>query len=192
MPASVEIQEANGVTPTWTAVTTARFCTADVNNPGSSYSIPIPNTGFRYSFWKTFRLVFSDIGTSINNIRFYADGAIGWALGAGGGLFVGSKNTGDSGLAAEDYAQATGTEGLTGNSMADPTDGHPVYKGTGYSVDDVETYTTLAPLLLDSSYLTEDGPSKCVVLQVKVDNVTNGANQGVQTDEVLSFRYDEI
>jgi hypothetical protein len=192
MPASVEIQEANGVTPTWTAVTTARFCTLDTATPGNNYPLPIPNTGFRYSFWKTFRLVFSDIGTSINNIRFYSDGTTGWACGTGGGLFVGTKNSGDSGLAVASYAQATGTEGLTGDAMNDPTDGHPVYKGAGYSMDDVETYPMLSPLLLDSTYYTEDGPSKCVVLQVKVDTPANGANQGVQTDEVLSFRYDEI
>jgi len=192
MPATVEIQEANGVTPDWTTVTTARFCTADVAVPGNSYSLPIPNTGFRYSYWKTFCLLMSGIGTSINNIRFYSDAHIGWAFGSGGGLFVGTKNSGDSGLPIENYAPATGTEGLTGNAMGDAANGHPVYKGAGYSVDDVETYVMLAPLQVDSAYYTEDGRSKCVVLQVKVDTPANGANQGVQTDETLYFRYDEI
>jgi hypothetical protein len=192
MSATVDIQEANGATPDWTTVTAARFCTSDVAVPGSNYSIPIPNTGYRYSFWKTFCLLMSDIGTSINNIRFYSDGAIGWAFGTGGGLFVGTKNSGDSGLAIASYAQSTGTEGLTGNAMGASSGGHPVYKGAGYAVTDVETYTILAPLLVDSAYYTEYGQSKCVVLQVKVDTPANGANQGVQTDEVLSWRYDEI
>ena len=192
MSATVDIQEANGATPDWTTVTAARFCTTDVCVPGTNYPIPIPNTGFRYSYWKTFCLLMTGIGTSINNIRFYGDGAVGWAFGAGGGLFVGTKNSGDSGLAIASYAIATGTEGLTGHAMGDPTNGHPIYKGAGYSVADVEGYAILAPLLVDSTYYTVDGRSKAVVLQVKVDTPANGANQGVQTDEVLSFRYDEI
>lgn len=192
MAATVEIQEANGSPAVWTTVSTARFCSADVYNPGNNYSIPIPNTGFRYSYWKTFCLLISGIGTSVSNIRFYSDGSIGWYFGTGGGLYIGTKNSGDSGIAVEDYAEATGTEGLTGNWMGDSVNGHAIYKQAGYTVERVSSYTMLAPLVIDSDNHTSDGRSKAIVLQVKVDTVANGASQGIQADETLYFRYDEI
>lgn len=191
MPATVEIQEANGSPVSWTTIATARFCAADLYNPGDNYPVPIPNTGYRYSYWKTFCLNLSNIGTSISNIRFYCDGAIGWNYGSGGGLFIGIKNTGDNGIPVASYSQATGTEGLSGNWLAGSA-GHAVYKGTGYSAANVTGFTISAPLLVDSTVYEDDGQSKCVVLQAKIDTAANGATQGIQTDETLYFRYDEI
>lgn len=191
MAATVEIQECNGATPLWNSITAAHFCAADVYAPGSSFPIPIPNSGFRYSFWKTFALLMTGIGTKINNIRIYCDGAIGWAVGSGGGLFVGVANSGDSGIAEENYDQATGTEGLTGDYMGGSS-GHPVYKGAGYTVENIENYAVLTPLLVDNTDYIEDGRSKAVVLQAKIDTLANGAEQGLQTPDTLYFRYDEI
>lgn len=192
MPATATVKEANGATPTWSTITLARFCVADVHNPGTNYPTPIPSSGFRYSYWKTICLEFSGIGTKVENIRFYTDGEINWTLGTGGKLLIGKANSGDSGIEAGQYDQATGTEGTTGDYMGDSENGHAVYKGAGYSVVDASAYTVSAPLTVDSTEITADGKGKGIVLQMKVDTLSNGAVQGAQAAETLFFRYDEI
>jgi hypothetical protein len=192
MPTEATIKEANGATPTWTAITNARFCVADVAVPGLNYPVPIPTSGFRYSFWKTLCLEFSGIGTYVGNIRFFTDGDVGWNVGIGGRMTVGSKDSGDSGLPIESYAQATGEEGTSGNYMGDSQNGHPTYKGAGYTIKNAEDCIVGSPLVVDSTQITEDGKSKAIVLQVKVDTLANGAIQGAQVSETLYLRYDEI
>jgi len=190
--ASVSVKEANGVTPDWTVKTAIRFSTTDAHAPGSNYPLPIPKTGYRYSYWKTLVLELAGEFTKINNIKFFCDGAIGYVVGSGGALLIGTKDAGDSGLPYASYDQAGGVEGISGYAMDDGDDGHAVYKGAGYSVVDVESYTSGSPLDLDSDDYEAAGKTKCVVLQVKCDTVANGAEAGAQNAETLTWRYDEI
>jgi len=192
MAASVSVKEANGVTPDWTVKTAIRFSTTDNHNPGSNYPLSIPKTGYRYSYWKTLVLELAGEFTKINNIKFYCDGAIGFALGSGGKLLIGTKDAGDSGLAVGSYDQADGSEGVTGYAMDDGDNGHAVYKGAGYTVADIETYTSGSPLDVDSDDHEAAEKTKCVVLQVKCDTVANGAAAGAQAAETLTWRFDEI
>ena len=192
MSASVTITEANGVTPTWTQEADIYFCTADVQAPLLDYPLSIPSTGYRHSYWKTLCLEIAGTFSKVSNIKFFSDGNVGFHLGTGGGMFVGTKAEGDSGLAIASYDQATGEEGVSGDPMDDPVDGHATYKGAGYTVVDVETYTSMAALLIDSTEYTEAGKTKATVLQVKCDTAANGAVQGAQSPEPLYWKYDEI
>jgi len=192
MSASISIKEGNGAGPVWTAKTAIRFCTSDTHEPGTDHPVSIPSTGFRYSYWKTLCLEISGAFTKVNNVQLFCDGSVGWDFGTGGGLFVGTKDDGDSGLAIGSYDQAEGQEGVTGYAMGDADDGHAVYKGAGYTVNNIEDYVSGATLLVDSSDHTVAEKTKAVVLQVKVDTATNGADAGTQTAETISWRYDEI
>jgi hypothetical protein len=59
MAASVKVRELNGTSPGTSSIAdTARFCTADNNNPGTNYPLVKPDTGqTNRSFWKTFFLM---------------------------------------------------------------------------------------------------------------------------------------
>ena len=192
MAATVTIKEANGATPTWSTRTSIRFSTADVAVPGLNYPLSIPKTGFRYSYWKTLCLEVAGDFSVISNVNIFSDGNIGYTVGTGGALLIGTKDTGDSGLPIADYDQADGEEGISGYAMGDAVTGHAVYKGAGYTVKDIELYTSGAPLLVDSDEHVAAGKVKAIVLQVKCDTVVNGALPGVQTAETLVFQYDEI
>lgn len=189
MAATVAVKEANGAGPTWTTKTAIRFCTADAHDPGTDNPIPIPESDFNYSYWKSICLALSDSFTKINNVRFYCDGAIGWNCGTSGGLFVGQRDAGDHGAADGDYEQSAGTEGTTGKEIKDAVNGHDYYKGQTAAVKDVATCTSGSPITVDSGDHTSAERTKHVVLQVKV---ADDATQGEQTDETLTFKYDEI
>ena len=189
MAATVDVQEGNGAGPDWTTKTAIRFCTADNHNPGSDNPIPIPESGFNYSFWKSICLALSGTFTTINNIRFYSDGAIGWNVGTEGELRVGVRDSGDNGCPDGSYDQATGTVGETGHDMEDATNGHAYYKGQTTKSASVADYTSGSPLTVDTTDHTTPERTNHVVLQVKLDD---DATQGEQTDETLTFKYDEV
>lgn len=189
MAATVVVKEGNGAGPTWTTKTAVRFCTADSHEPGTDNPIPIPEADNAYSYWKSIALDLSGVFTKINNVRFYSDGTIGWNCGTGGGLFVGQRDAGDHGCPTASYDQATGTEGTTGHEMKDATNGHAYYKAQTAAIKDVATCTSGSPITVDSGDHTSAEKTKHVVLQVKV---ATDATQGEQTDETLTFKYDEI
>lgn len=192
MAATVNVQEGNGASVSWTTKTAIRFCTKDENNPLLTYPIPIPSSSFNYSYWKSIVLDLSGSFTKINNVRFYSDGSIGWNFGTGGGLFVGKRDSGDNGCPTANYQQSAGTEGTTGYEMGNATNGHAYYKGQSTPKVNVNSYTSGSPLTVDSSDHTSAEKTKHVVLQVKVDTQANGASQGSQAAENLTFLYDEI
>lgn len=198
MVATVVIKEANGGTDgapgTKTRVdgqavndgTDVRFASTDAYNPIATHPCVIPSSSFNYSYWKHLFLDISGTFTKVNNIRFYTDGTIGWTLGTGGGLFVGTRTTGDNGaVMPTNYEIATGTEGTTGDSMAT---NHAHYT-TGGTVALAANYTSGSTLLIDSSDYTAADDSDAVVLQAKI---FTDATQGTQTDETLYLTYDEI
>ena len=198
MAATVTIKEANGGsdgTPgTKTQVdgvgvndgTDVRFASTDAYNPVATHPCVIPSSGFNYSYWKHLFLDISGSFTKVNNINFYTDGTISWSLGTSGGLFVGTRTTGDNGAAMPaNYEIATGTEGTTGNDMS--TD-HAHYT-TGGTVALASNYTSGSTLLIDSSDYTSADESDATVLQCKI---FTDAVSGTKSDETLTWTYDEI
>ena len=171
--------------------TDVRFCTTDAYNPiaGSPCIIPVEGVT-HYSYWKHLFLDIDGDFTTINNIRFHTDGEIVWTCGTGGGLFVGLRDSGAHGCPMDaSYDPATGTEGETGDWMDDGTDGHPYYKDQTAIPVLATTYTSVSSLLIDDTDYEAPDESNAVVLQVVLGY---NATQGTQTDETLTFLYDEI
>jgi hypothetical protein len=179
MAATVTIRRWTGASgsPTKTNITSGsvRFCTADNINPGTSYPIPIPAAGTKYSYWVVTRLSADTTPAAIiNNIKWYTDGA-------GYGTGVACKVQ-----TATAYTQATGTEGDSGSILN--TTNYPTLAG---ATVDAFTETSASPLAVAGSI---SNPSTgdfgdFVVLQLEVDST---ASQGILTAETFSWRYDEI
>lgn len=200
--ATVYVYEANGGTDgtpgTKTRVdgqgandgTDVRYATTDAYNPVATYPCVIPSSGFYYSYWKHHYLNISGTFTQVDNIRWYTDGAIGWTLGTGGVLNVGVRDAGDNGCPMDtEYDVATGTQGTTGHGIEDVVDGHGYYNSQTTKVADASGYTSGSPLTVDTTVYTGADDSDAVVSQIKIDD---DATQGTQTDETLTFMYDEI
>ncbi len=182
MAATVTIQEANGSTPAYTAVTSIRFCNADNPNPGIDYPMVVPQSGNSYSFWKTLLLDLAGDFTRINNIRFYSQGDIDWPMGTGGEARIGARDTGDWGILIDsEYAQASGT-GTSGNAIEDPTNGHPAYiadgaawaASTDYSEGDVVHPTTLNGFVYECTAAGTSDSSEPAWPTTPGDTVTDG------------------
>jgi len=166
------------------------FVIDDLANP-----IPIPAAGFNYSFWIHVYLKIENIqdATQINNVQLFCDGSIDWTFGAGGLLAVGQRDAGDHGCPMDaSYEVATGTIGTTGHYIGDGANGHTYYNGQTPPVLDIEGYVTGARMDVDTTNHTIAEKCKAAVLQVKLDTAANGAVQGLQADETLTFAYDEI
>lgn len=157
----------------------------------TDYPIPIPTADFNYSYWiHVYLKITGGSFTKINNVRFYSDGAIGWAFGTSGELRRGDRDAGDVGAPMDtEYDLATGVEGTSGDDIEDGVDGHGYYNAQTSKSVDVEGDTSGSPATVDSTDHTGVGKCKAVVLQVKVDT---DATQGEQADETLTFKYDEI
>lgn len=158
----------------------------------TTYPIPIPASGqFNYSYWiHVYLKITGGSFTKVNNVRFYSDGAIGWNYGTGGALNRGNRDSGDKGAPMNtEYDVATGTEGTTGYEIGVVTNGHDYFNAQTTKTASVQSDTSGSPATIDSTDHTTTGMCKAVVLQVKV---ASDATQGEQTDETLTFKYDEI
>jgi hypothetical protein len=196
MVATVNVQQAvggsDGSPGTYNNITTStRLQTKDQFAPSDiSYPVPIPQSGFSYSYWIHVCLDLSGTFATINNVRFYSDGSIGWSFGTGGELRRGNRDSGDHGCPMDsEYNLATGTEASTGDSVEDETLGHGYYNSQTTPIVDVSNDTEGSPAVVDSADHNGAGKTKAVVLQCKV---ASDAVQGEQSDETLSFKYDEI
>jgi len=197
MVATVKVYQATGgsdATPeAETEITSStRLQTKDQFDPADiTYPIPIPTSGFKYSYWiHVYLKITGGTFTKINNIRFYSDGAIGWNYGSNGKLQRGMRDSGDQGAPMNtNYEVATGSEGVSGDAIDDATNGHSYFKTAPNGVKDVASDVVGDPATVDSTDHTEAGSCKAIVLQVKVDT---DATQGEQIDETLTFLYDEI
>ena len=172
--------------------TSTRLQTKDQFAPtDTSYPIPIPTSGFKYSFWiHVYLKITVAPSVKINNIRFYSDGTIGWNFGTNGELRVGNRDSGDIGCPMDtEYDVATGTEGDTGDEIEHATNGHGYYNGQTTPIKNVEDFTESSPATVDSSDHTTTEKCKAVVLQCRA---ANDAVQGEQSDETLTFKFDEI
>lgn len=191
MTATVNVEEGNGASPTWTVITQGRYCTRDAYNPGDNDPCVVPQSSFNYSYWKSFRLIFSGTFTKISNIRWFGPGNIKstWGLGTGGMLLVARRDTGDNGCPDASYEQASGTQGESGYYIKDATNGHDYFKSQTADPADADNYTSASPLLIDSTEYTTAGHSKHVLSQAKI---APDATQGDKANITFTLRYDEI
>lgn len=167
MAATVSIKEVNGAGPTATTITTSRFCTADVYNPGTDYPLVKPEpAGTNRSYWKTYYLNAdtSPAGT-INNVKWYTDGTISWT---GITVFAGTTDT---------YTEATGTQGTTGTDSAVATTA-------------ATTYTSGSPLSVTGS-ISNPSTGKITDYVVLQADVSDSAVAGTVAAETITWRYDE-
>ena len=208
MVATVYIEEANGGTNGNPATHTRvdgqslngtadiQFCTADLYAPNGTYPCILPSSNYYYSFWKHIFLAIKDTNyTTIDNINFYSDGSIDWfpgSVGADRGLWVGKRGTGDNGCPMDaSYETPDGTLGLTGSKFSGFSTGHGYYDtSAGNSRVNVNTYTVGSELLIDSGpYSGVVDDCRAAVLQAQYYSDTN---RGIQSNETLTFVYDEI
>lgn len=159
---------------------TTRASTSDAPAPGAADPIPIPAAGTNRSFWVTTRLecAVTPSGT-IDNLRWFADGANGFGTGV---TCVGrDASTG----ANAGYRQATGTQGTTGDEL---TTGN--HTGLDGAPADVFTHTSGSPRALGGSIVN---PSTGEFGDFFVYSIEVGstAGPGVVPTETFSFRYDE-
>ena len=191
MAATVTVKESNGASVTYNTVTAARFNCADAYNPLLTNPIPIPSGGvgnYAYSYWKHFALDLAGTFTQIDNIKIFCDGAIGWTFGTGGAVLVGIRDSGDNGCPEGSYDQATG-DTTSGDYMDDGTNGHAYYKDQTATPADIESYTDGAELTVDTTAYTSADQTDGLVCQLKIDG---DSTLGDQTDETLTWEYDEI
>jgi len=163
----MSVKEVNGgATPVDTTVTNVRFCTNDEYDPGTDYPMVKPEAAAtNYSFKKTIYLNADTTPTgTINNIKFYTDGEIGWV-----GVVV-------EGAVADAYTEPEGTPGTSGDDEGLNTD--------------IATYTSAAPLSMTGSI---DNPSTGKVSQYLEMQavVSDTAGAGSLAAETCTFRYDE-
>lgn len=182
MAATVIINRWTGSTgsPTKTAITGGNTVAnaSDAHQSvaaGSSNPIRVPTSGTNYSYWVTTRLSASSSPSgTINNLRWYTDGANNFGTG------VTCK-----GQSATSYVQATGTAGTTGTQL---TTGN--HAGLSGSPVDVFTYTSGSPKSLTGSI---SNPSTgdfgdFFVYQIEVGTT---AGPGVTNQETFTWVYDE-
>jgi len=150
--------------------------TIDTNNP-----IPIPPADTGYSYWKHVYLYCDDPdGNTIDNLRFYADGANNF--GTGVDLYVGLQFPTKTNASAAGYEVAdAATEMVSGHS------------GISSSAS-VFDYTSGSPLTVTigeaGNVINAIGEtSNYIVLQM---NVASTASPGeLPVDETLTIKYDE-
>jgi len=176
MAATVVINRLTGAGPTTTAITstTNRMSTSDVVAPGTSDPIPIPGAGTNYSFWISTRLEATVAPTNgINNIKWYSDGT---------SFGTGLTCLGDD---SSNYAEATGTQGTTGDVLND-TEVTGLSSVTG---TDVTTYTSGAPQTVAGSIGAATGEfGDRFVYQLGVGST---ADVGTMTARTLTWQFDE-
>lgn len=164
--ATVSVQQVTGSGPTLTSITNLRFNTDDTPNPGTANPLVKPAAGTNYSYLKT---VYLNADTSpsgtINNVKIYSDGAIGWT---GCTLYLNSKGS---------YTQATGTPGTTGNQNT-------------LATANIQNYTSGAPKQLTGS-ISNPSTGRISDYVLMVVGVSTSAVAGTLSAETLTFQYDE-
>ncbi len=186
MVASTGIYEITGpaAIPVFTQLTSSRYSLSDNVTPGIANPIIIPSNGVNYSYWKHQVLNFTGTFTTIDNIRWYTDGSVGWNVGASGKLMVAMMSGGAVGAPVAQYVNASGNA-TTGVWVLS---GHTYYANTSGKIGNAGSFTISFPLLVDSTQYLASGYSKVLVTQVAV---ATDATQGTQTPETVTFQYDE-
>lgn len=174
-----------------------RFCTQD-SEPGLNNPCKVPPSGqIYYSYRVTDCLRITGGFNQVRDIYLHGDGnfAQDWGLDAanGGGIFIGHKDEGDSGLpidtslhGSNQYVQATGEPGKTGHSIEDPINGHPYYRTENTPVLNFDTVLADSPLLIDSGPYTAEFYSKAWVMELKI---VSTAAYGAKTPKSITATY---
>jgi hypothetical protein len=166
MAATVSVKQCTGAGPDATTITNLRFNTDDTVNPGTSNPLVKPAAGTNYSYWKT---VYLNADTSpsgtINNVKIYCDGAIGWT---GCTLFIGTTGT---------YTQATGTPGTTGDDSSVAT-------------ANIQSYTSGAPKSVTGT-ISNPSTGKITDYVVMQVDLSTSAEAGTLAQETITWVYDE-
>lgn len=176
MAATVLIRRLTGAGPTLTDITSinTRANAEDAHSTaGTSNSILRPAAGTNYSFWVCTRLDVTAItGGTVNNIKWYTDGANGFGTG-----ITCKGNT------ATAYTQATGTTGTSGNQL---TTGN---YATVTTPVDVFTFTSGSPKSVTGSTSTVSSTfADLFVYQIEVASTATGGATGSET---FTWQYDD-
>lgn len=170
MAATTAITQYTGSGPSSTTITNLRLKTADdASGTDTTYPLVKPSSGTNYSYLATVALTVSSAPAgSITNIKFYMDGAN--SYGTGITLKGDESNT---------YAQATGTQGSSGDLSA-----------TFYtSGTDLFTHTSGSPKSMTSNATTGTGRySYYMRMQMAL---STSVSAGTLSTETATFKWDE-
>lgn len=156
--------------PTDVTNQTIRFKRADDDGIDASSPVPVPSSGFNYSWRKNCKLRVDDLGSGpdnvISNLRFYSEGQ---SFGTDKALLVAVAAAYTQASAADESAAIAGAV-------------------------DVDSYTSAAPLVVNggtvfSAAEVGDGSQNFVVLQARLGPAAGGGN--VAEAKGLVYRYDE-
>lgn len=177
MAATVLIRRLTGAGPTLTDITSinTRANAEDAHSTaGTTNSILIPSSSSNYSYWVTTRLDVTAITAgTVNNIKWYTDGANGFGTGV---TCVGNT--------ASSYVQATGTAGTTGTVLS--TGNHAGLAGTP---TDVFANTSGSPKSVTGS--TSSVSSTFADMFVYQIVVGTTAASGATASETFTYQYDD-
>lgn len=181
MPATVIINRATGIGPTLTDISSSNTVVniADSHQStaiGSSNPIPIPVVGVSNSFWCCTRLqcTVAPSGT-INNIRWYTDGANNFGTGI--------SCIGDS---ASSYLQATGSTIVAPYGTPLNQTNYPTLASV--TPGSVFAFTPSSPKAITGSTTTTGEFGHYFVYQIVVDT---SAAPGPTNQETFTWAYDE-
>lgn len=178
MPATVTIRRLTGAGPTSTDITAinTRANAEDAHSTaGTTNPIQIPAAGTNYSYWVVTQLSADTSPTgTINNIKWYTDGANGLGTGV-----TCKMNT------ATGYVQASGTAGTTGIQL---TTGN--YATLAGAPTDAFAFTSGSPKSVTGSVSnpTTGAFGDRVVYQIEVGTT---AAPGATASETFTWKYDE-
>lgn len=180
MAATVKIYTYTGVGGDGAAVEggndVIRLKLADNNSKSKNDGVPIPPSGFHYTFKKTFALYAEDApNTGINNCRMWLDGALGWTDVT---INVGDEQT-------DVYEQG----------VIDPGDAESGKELTDYgeitTVTDLSTYNSGSPLALALAAGWDNTTGRITAYVCIQGKVGPTAIESVLSLEGLTFKVDE-
>jgi len=178
MAATVTIRRWTGASgdPTKTDITSinTRANAEDAHSTaGTSNSILIPDSGTNYSYWVNTRLSVDSIsGGTVDNIKWYSDGANGFGTGV---TCVGNT--------ADDYVQATGDEGESGDELTTTSNTELTAAPT-----DVFGFTEASPKSVTGTTTTTGDLGQFFVYQIAVADT---ASSGATNSETFYWQYDD-
>ncbi|OQB05593.1 MAG: hypothetical protein BWY19_00928 [bacterium ADurb.Bin212] len=178
MSATVSIRRWTGSSgdPTKTDITSinTRANAEDAHSTaGTSNSILIPEAGSNYSYWVNTRLSVDTIsGGTVDNIKWYSDGSNGFGTGV---TCVGNS--------ADDYVQATGTPGETGDVLNETNNTELTAAPT-----DVFGFTSASPKSITGSASTTGDVGQFFVYQMVIGTT---AGSGATNQETFTWQYDD-
>jgi len=193
MAATVEIVRVTGAYPgayeTIASNTVANAQDVHQETAGtSSNPIKIPSAGRSCSYWVNTALrMITDDGNTINNIKWYSDGDMGF------GTAVACKVATIGSGCMGGYTQATGTIGSSGVQLSDTAYNHNGIGSFHLAPEtpiDAAAYTSAGAQLIVSGTLTTPGwMSGFVVYQLEVGP---SASAGTTAQKTFTWQYDEF